>query len=93
MTIQQTRILTRPVISEKSSLLSQAGTYAFVVDARATKQDVRDAVKNVFNVQVTSVHVISIPAKRIQRGRQRGWRGGYKKALVTLAEGQTIDVT
>lgn len=92
MNTHHARILKRQVISEKSSFLSNTGTYAFVVDPRATKRDVREAVEALFQVVVTSVRTISLPAKYIQRGKQRGQRSGYKKALVTLAEGDTIDV-
>ena len=92
MTAPHARILKRQVLSEKSSSLSNTGTYAFVVDPRATKGDVREAVEAVFPVKVMSVRTISLPAKRMQRGKQRGWRPGYKKALVKLAEGNTIDV-
>lgn len=92
MTPAHARIFQRQVISEKSSFLSNAGTYAFVVDPRATKGDIWNAVEAVFQVKVVSVRTISLPAKHIQRGKQRGRRPGYKKALVTLAEGNTIDV-
>lgn len=92
MTTPHARVLKRQVISEKSSFLSNTGTYAFVVDPRATKGDVRKAIEAVFQVKVASVRTISLPSKHIQRGKQRGRRPGYKKALVTLAEGNTIDV-
>jgi large subunit ribosomal protein L23 len=89
-------ILRRPIITEKSNY--QAGDlnqYVFEVEITATKQQIRDAVETIFDVDVARVNVINVPAKRSRRWRNRRIkvrRSAYKKAIVTLEPGETIDV-
>ncbi len=89
-------ILRRPVITEKSSFLSgKLNQYVFEVDRKATKSQIKEAVESLFDVSVTRVNVINVPAKRSRKGRSRRMvvrRPGFKKAIVTLAPGDTIDV-
>jgi large subunit ribosomal protein L23 len=86
-------ILRRPLITEKSMKQSGMRQYGFVVDARATKQQIREAVEALFDVDVVSVNTLTVPAKRGRRLRRTVVRNPeYKKAFVTLAEGQMIDV-
>ena len=89
-------VLVRPLITEKSSYQSGSlNQYSFVVADKATKTMVKDAVETLFDVSVTRVNVINVPAKRTRRARSRQLkirRSGYKKAVVTLAPGDTIDV-
>jgi large subunit ribosomal protein L23 len=86
-------ILRRPLITEKSMKQSGMRQYGFVVDARATKQQIREAVESLFDVDVVSVNTLTVPAKRGRRLRRIVVRNPeYKKAFVTLAEGQMIDV-
>jgi large subunit ribosomal protein L23 len=89
-------VIRRPIITEKSSYQSSAlGQYAFEVDGKATKAQIREAVELLFNVNVERVNLMVMPAKRSRRGRSRRVlvrRPSYKKAIVTLAPGQTIDV-
>ncbi len=83
-------ILKRYFVSEKSTRGFAANQYTFEVDRRATKTDVRDAVERGYKVDVISVNTIRLPAKKIMLGRHAGTKGGIKKAIVTLKEGQTI---
>ena len=89
-------ILRRPIITEKSNY--QAGDlnqYVFEVSMDATKQMVKDAVESVFDVDVARVNIINVPAKRSRRWRNRRVkvrRSAYKKAIITLEPGETIDV-
>ena len=89
-------ILIRPLITEKTSY--QSGTlnqYSFVVDGKATKTMVKDAVETLFDVDVVRVNIINAPAKRGRRARSRRLlvrRPGFKKAIITLAEGETLDI-
>ena len=89
-------ILRRPLITEKSNYLnSELHQYVFEVSNDATKNMVKEAVETLFDVNVTRVNVINVPAKRTRRARSRQLkirRSGYKKAVVTLAPGDTIDV-
>ena len=85
--------LTRPVITEKSMVVSEAGKVTFVVPLSASKDDIKAAVEAIFNVKVVKVNTIRQFGKtKFFRGR-KGERSDYKKALITLAEGQNIDVT
>ena len=87
-------VLIRPVVSEKSTTLMDANTYVFVVDPRATKIDVRNAVERAFNVKVTNVNTLNRKGKSTRNRRTGvvGSRPGTKRAIVTLAEGDTINL-
>ena len=85
--------LVRPVITEKSMLSSEAGKVTFMVPLSATKDEVKAAVEAIFNVKVNKVNTVRQFGK-VKRFRSYvGQRSDFKKAVVTLAEGQNIDVT
>ncbi|MCC6934160.1 MAG: 50S ribosomal protein L23 [Candidatus Yanofskybacteria bacterium] len=83
-------VLKRYYVSEKSSRGFALNQYTFEVDRRATKTDVRDAVERGYKVDVVSVNMIRLPKKTVSLGRHRGTKGGIKKAIVTLKNGQSI---
>ncbi len=89
-------VLRRPLFTEKSNYMnSELHQYAFEVSSDATKTLVKDAVETLFDVDVLRVNVVNIPAKRSRRWRNRRLlvrRTGYKKAIVTLAAGDTIGI-
>lgn len=89
-------VLRRPIITEKSNYQnSDLHQYVFEVAEDATKNLVKDAVETLFDVSVVRVNMMIMPAKRTMRARNRRMairRGSYKKAIVTLAPGDTIDV-
>lgn len=85
--------LVRPVITEKSMLSSEAGKIVFRIPLEATKEEVKAAVEAIFNVKVVKVNTIRQLGKVKRFKGHLGNRNDYKKALVTLAEGQNIDVT
>ena len=89
-------VLRRPIVTEKSNFQSgKLGQYAFEVDRSATKAQIKEAVETLFGVDVTRVNVLNGAPKRSRRARSRRLlvrRSGAKKAIVTLAHGQTIDV-
>lgn len=85
-------VLRRPIISEKGTTQLAQGKYTFEVDARANKQQIREAVEKVFKVDVTGVNVSTVPGKRRRVGRRHAMTPEWKKAVVTLKEGQRIDV-
>jgi large subunit ribosomal protein L23 len=84
-------IIRRPLLTEKSLLGSEVGQYAFEVTVDATKADVRRAVQDIFNVRVTHVTTSVYRGKTRRVGRREGKRRNWKKATVSLAEGQMID--
>ena len=85
--------LVRPVITEKSMLSSEAGKVTFLVPLSATKDEVKAAVETIFNVKVNKVNTIRQFGKEKRFRGYIGQRSDFKKAVVTLAEGQNIDVT
>lgn len=85
--------LVRPVITEKSMISSEAGKVTFIVPLEASKDDVKAAVEAIFNVKVNKVNTIRQFGKEKRFKGYVGQRSDYKKAVVTLADGQNIDVT
>ena len=85
--------LLRPVITEKSMTSSESGKVVFTVPVCASKDDVKAAVEAIFNVKVKKVNTVK-QAGKVKRFRgYEGVRSDYKKAIITLADGQNIDVT
>jgi len=84
-------VLVGPLVTEKATMLSEHRQIAFRVRLDATKPAIRRAVERLFDVKVTGVNTLRVKGKsKIFRGR-RGQRSSYKKAIVTLAEGQSVD--
>ncbi len=80
----------RAHVTEKTSAGSTGGKYTFVVAQGANKDEVARAVRARYGVTVRDVNILSMPGKMRRRGRQIGWRAGFKKAVVTLKKGETI---
>jgi large subunit ribosomal protein L23 len=87
-------VIKAPLITEKGTLVAEtAGQVVFRVDRRASKHDIRDAVEKTFDVKVDAVRTTNYLGKaRTRFGKKLGQRAHWKKAYVTLAEGQTIDI-
>ena len=86
-------VILGPVVSEKSfDLIDAFNTYSFLVDPRANKTEIRQSVEAVFDVQVISVNTYNRRGKMKRTRRTLGKRKDTKRALVTLAEGETIDL-
>lgn len=89
-------ILVKPIISEKAEMLSDSlNQYSFVINRKANKVEVKKAVEEMYSVNVASVNTMIMPAKARNRNTRSGLIKGrvssYKKAVVTLAEGEEID--
>ncbi len=88
----QYEVIKRPIISEKSTAFAElAGKYAFEVDVKANKHEIRDAVQALFNVKVREVRTMVMHGKMKRAGAVMAKRANWKKAIVTLNEGQKID--
>ncbi|RMH36302.1 MAG: 50S ribosomal protein L23 [Nitrospirae bacterium] len=86
-------ILIRPLLTEKLTGLREAqNCVAFEVDRRASRIQIRRAVEQVLKVKVDAVRVINVKGKQKRQGRYMGWRPDWKKALVTLKEGEKLDL-
>lgn len=85
-------ILKRPIITEASTDAMELNKYTFEVDARANKVEIRRAVESIFKVRVTKVNTMWVPGKTKRRGTSVGRTPERKKAIVTLAPGETIEL-
>jgi large subunit ribosomal protein L23 len=89
-------IIRRPIVTEKSNYQSSyLNQYVFEVDLDATKTSIKDAIETIFDVKVERVNVMIVPAKQSRSMRNRRMRtrsSAYKKAIVTLAEGERIPI-
>ena len=87
-------IVLRPVVSEKSYALLEDGVYTFIVDPRANKTEIRQAVESIFNVRVTNVNTLNRKGKRKRNRRMPtfGRRPDTKRAIVTLAGDDKIEL-
>jgi large subunit ribosomal protein L23 len=86
------QIIVRPLITEKNTNLMTLNKYCFEVDQKANKQQIKQAVEEVFNVAVVSVHTMNVRGKQRRRGQKLGYTANWKKAIVTLAEGNRIEL-
>ena len=89
-------VLRRPLVTEKTSYQSgKLNQYSFIVADNATRSQVKDAIETLYDVSVVRVNVINVPAKRGRRLRSRRLlvrKASYKKAIITLAEGQRLEI-
>ena len=86
------RTLVKPLVTEKAANLSDNGKYAFIVNVNANKIEVAKAVSDVYGVKVEAVNIIKMKGKAVSRGRIKGSRNDFKKAIVTLKKGDTIQI-
>jgi len=86
-------VLIRPLITEKSTeLISSQNKYTFIVDLRANKTQIKQAVEEIFKVKVVKVNTVRMRGKLRRQGLTEGRTSDYKKAIVTLAAGHSIEV-
>ena len=86
-------VLTRPHISEKATVLAEDGVYTFRVLKQANKIEIKREVEAKYKVNVEGVRTIHIPSKKRRMGRIEGKKKDYKKAIVKIKKGQSIDLT
>lgn len=85
-------VILSPVITEKSTDLGALNKYVFKVAGHSTKSNIEKEIESVYKVKVKNVHVIKIPSKLRRQGSKSGRKSGYKKAIVTLKEGDKINL-
>jgi large subunit ribosomal protein L23 len=86
------RILVQPLITEKATNLNGLNKYAFIVSERANKIEVAKAIQAVYGVKPVKVNLLNVQGKRVARGQIRGQRSDWRKAIVTLPQGETIKI-
>jgi large subunit ribosomal protein L23 len=92
VSLHPNEVLLAPVVSEKSYSLIDDRKYSFKIHPDAHKTQVRQAVEELFDVKVERVNIVKVQAKPKRRGVNKGIRPGWKKAIVQVAEGQTIEI-
>lgn len=86
------KVLVRPLVTEKASIQGAEGKYFFEVGKQANKIEIAKAIQEVYGVKPISVNVIRMGGKNVKYGKKTGQRKDWKKAIITLAKGQTIKV-
>ena len=89
---QAHEIIKRPLITEKTSQLIEERKYTFEVAKGTNKIEIKEAIEKLFEVKVTAVNVINVRKKPRKVGKYEGLRPAVRKAIITLAEGQKLDV-
>jgi len=92
MSLHPAQVLLRPVISEKSYEQITQNRYTFKVHQDAHKTQIRQAVEELFDVKVVGVNIVKVQPKPKRRGLTRGTKPGWKKAIVELKAGDTIEI-
>ncbi len=90
--MDSSQVIVKPVLSEKSYVLSAAGKYTFRVHTDAHRTQIRQAVENLFGVEVVAVRTLTVKSKPKRRGLIRGRSRAWKKAIVEVASGQSIPI-
>jgi large subunit ribosomal protein L23 len=90
--MEATQVIIRPVVSEKTFVLAEAGKYTFRVHERAHKTQIRQAIEQLFDVHVVDVRTTSVKSKPKRRGQTSGRTRQWKKAIVQVRAGETIPI-
>jgi len=94
MAVDPYKIIKVPLVTERSTDLQSENKYVFIVDKKANKFQIKEAVESLYRVNVEKVNVINIPKKKKRyRFNIEGFKSGYKKAIVKLKEGDKIAIT
>ena len=86
------QIIKYPLITEKAMRILETNQYSFIVDRYSNKNAIKESIEFLFNVKVIKVNTCRLPRKQKRIGKYIGWKPQYKKAMVTLAEGDTINL-
>ncbi|MDD5430958.1 MAG: 50S ribosomal protein L23 [Candidatus Pacebacteria bacterium] len=85
-------LMKKPIISEKAMNMSSNGKYVFLVADKATVSEIKKIVEKEYNVKVVKANVINVKSKTRKLGRSIGTKPGYKKIILTLKQGQKLDI-
>lgn len=86
------KVLVKPLVTEKSAIAQSKNKYSFVVAKGANKDQIKKAIEEVYGIRPSNVNVANIEGRRVRFGRSMGRRSDYKKAIITLPQGKTIDI-
>lgn len=86
------KVLLEPWVTEASTLAMELNKYVFKINPNASKAEIKRAIQDLYKVTVKSVNTVKIPQKSRNYGKTPGWKKGFKKAIVTLKEGDKIEL-
>ena len=86
------QIIKYPIITDKATRLLENNQYSFVVDRYSDKIEIKEAIENLFDVKVIKINTCRLPRKKKRVGKYIGWKPQYKKAIISLAEGNVINL-
>lgn len=86
------RVLVKPLVSEKASILGAEGKYFFAVQRKANKIEIAEAIKQVYGIKPVNVNIVNMKGKNVRTGKTLGKRKNWKKAIVTLPKGESIKI-
>ena len=90
--INKTQVVKYPIITDKTTRLLETNKYSFIVDRYVNKTNIKIAIEDLFDVKVIKVNTCRLPRKQKRIGKYLGWKPQYKKAIVTLSEGDVINL-
>lgn len=85
-------IIKYPIITDKATRLLENNKYSFIINLKSDKLVIKEAIEFLFNVKVIKINTCNLPKKKKRLGKYVGWKSQYKKAIVTLSEGYTINL-
>ena len=91
--INHTDSIRSPIITEKATILSEQNKTVFKVHSRANKKNIKKNIEKLFKVNVVKINIINRKAKLKMKQGRKSYKSGYKKAIITLKKGQSIDLT
>lgn len=89
---EKVEMIKHPLITDKATRLLEKNQYSFIVDRYSNKQTIKAAIEYLFDVKVLKVNTCRLPRKKKRVGRYLGWKPQYKKAVITLVEGNVINL-
>lgn len=92
LNISNTQIIKYPIITDKATKLLENNQYSFIVDRYSNKFSIKTAIEYLFNVKVLKINTCRLPRKQKRVGKYIGWKPQYKKAIVTLSDGDVINL-
>jgi large subunit ribosomal protein L23 len=90
--LNNVQIIKYPIITDKATRLLENNQYSFIVDRYSNKLNIKEAIEYLFKVKVIKVNTCHLPRKKKRVGKYMGWKPQYKKAIVTLSEGDVINL-
>lgn len=90
--LSSSEIIKYPIVTDKATRLLENNQYSFIVNPKSNKLAIKLAIQDLFNVTVLKINTCNMPRKKKRMGKYIGWKPQFKKAIVTLSEGDTINL-